>query len=323
MNKSKISIPENNRVINDMPRGDTRKCGEEKEKKEFGMIPFEDRQLVRKHGGLGLQDYWLDCWEVDPYGSRYVLMPDSDLKSSTHRKYRKQLKQLGLFLFEIRQDGKNYQLWILNRHGSRVNSYWEGNKTLHRRGDGIVEGGDGIVERGDGIVEGGDGIVEGGDGIVERGDGIVEVKPGTQSQSDLQERSGSFHDLFKIFLISLSTAERENFEKFIREEWRKRTTKPGQPGEEIISMERFLGKEEDCRNWYTLFLQSPAGKEAKKQASAAKYDWRNDPRFDDWIWKAWDGGYPWTQADEVEREERYAFWQWAQDTNAYEGVCYQ
>ena len=39
----------------------------------------------------------------------------------------------------------------------------------------------------------------------------------------------------------------------------------------------------------------------------------------DWINKAYWGGYPWTQEDEVEREERTAFLKWAQQTNAYEG----
>ena len=88
-------------------------------------------------------------------------------------------------------------------------------------------------------------------------------------------------------------------------------------------MERFLAKEEDFKSWHQSFLNSPAGKEAKKKAIAAQFDWRNDSRFDDWIWKAFNSGYPWTQSDEAERSERYAFWEWAQDTNAYEGICYQ
>ena len=88
------------------------------------MIPLEDRRLVRKHG-MGLQDYWLDCWEADPYGSRYVLMPDADLKSTTQAKYRKQLEALGLFMFEIRKQGGDRKLWVLNLHGSRVKNFWQ------------------------------------------------------------------------------------------------------------------------------------------------------------------------------------------------------
>ena len=94
----------------------------------YGMIPFDDRQLVRKHGGLGLQDYWLDCWEADPYGSRYILMPDADLKNTTHRKYRRQLKELNLFMFETKLSGKKYQLWVLNLHGVRRDNW------LHLKG---------------------------------------------------------------------------------------------------------------------------------------------------------------------------------------------
>lgn len=90
----------------------------------FLMIPAEDRRTVRKYG-LGLQDYWLDCWEADPYGSRWVLMPDADLKSTTQAKYRKQLETLGLFMFEIRKQGSDRKLWVLNLHGSRVKSFWK------------------------------------------------------------------------------------------------------------------------------------------------------------------------------------------------------
>jgi hypothetical protein len=128
--------------------------------------------------------------------------------------------------------------------------------------------------------------------------------------------------IYQLFINSLSEGERESFEKFVREEWKKRTAKNGQPGEEVISMERFLTREEDLKNWYQRFLNSPLGREAKKKAIAAQFDWRNDPRFEDWIWKAFNSGYLWTQEDEAEREQRYAFYCWAQDTNAYEGVCY-
>ena len=90
----------------------------------FLMIPAGDRQLVRRFG-LGLQDYWLDCWETDAYGSRWVLMADADLKSTTQAKYRKQLEDLGLFMFEIRKSGSDRKLWVLNLHGSRVKNFWK------------------------------------------------------------------------------------------------------------------------------------------------------------------------------------------------------
>jgi hypothetical protein len=121
---------------------------------------------------------------------------------------------------------------------------------------------------------------------------------------------------YSNFIQTLSEGERDNFEKFVRVEWKRIK------GEEIVSLERFLAREEDIKNWHDRFLNSPAGKEAKKKAITAQFNWRAEPRFDDWIWKAFNGGYLWTQEDEAEREQRYAFWEWAQDTNAYEGVCY-
>ena len=138
-----------------------------------------------------------------------------------------------------------------------------------------------------------------------------------QSPKHLQgEASGDSSNIYQVFINSLSEGEGESFEKFVREEWKRLK------GEEIVSLERFLAREEDIKNWHQRFLNSPAGREAKKRAIAAQFDWRNDPRFDDWIWKAFNGGYLWTQEDEAEREQRYAFYCWAQDTNAYEGVCY-
>ncbi len=121
---------------------------------------------------------------------------------------------------------------------------------------------------------------------------------------------------YSDFIDSLSEDERESFEKFVRVEWKKLK------GEEIVSLERFLSKKEDFDNWHEKFLNSPAGRAAKKEAIAAQFDWRNDPRFEEWIWRAFNGGYLWTQEDEAEREQRYAFYEWAQNTNAYEGMCY-
>jgi hypothetical protein len=126
---------------------------------------------------------------------------------------------------------------------------------------------------------------------------------------------------YSIFINSLSESERENFEKFVRVEWKKLTAKKGEPGEEIISLERFLAREEDLKNWHQKFLDSPAGKEAKKKAIATGYDWRIDDRFNDWIWEAFNRGYEWVHESEQEREQRKAFYDWTFATNAFEGVC--
>jgi len=123
------------------------------------------------------------------------------------------------------------------------------------------------------------------------------------------------------FIQTLSDSERENFEKFVRDEWKKLTAKNGEPGEEIVSLERFLAHEEDIKNWHQRFLSSAAGKEAKKKAIATSYDWQNDKRFSEWIWEAFNRGYEWVHENESEREQRKAFYDWAMATNAFEGVC--
>jgi hypothetical protein len=75
------------------------------------------------------------------------------------------------------------------------------------------------------------------------------------------------------------------------------------------------------RELHAQFVNSAAGRAAKQKAIIAQYDWRNDPRFDEWIWKAWDE-IGWVEADEFEREEREAFSFWARSTNAFKGICY-
>lgn len=92
----------------------------------FFMIPAGDRQKVRELG-LGLQDYWLDCWEADAYGSRWVLMSRADLKNTTDAKYRKQLEELGLFAFKkdrvVKAGRLTSQLFVINLHGSRRDNW--------------------------------------------------------------------------------------------------------------------------------------------------------------------------------------------------------
>jgi hypothetical protein len=120
---------------------------------------------------------------------------------------------------------------------------------------------------------------------------------------------------------TLSDSERENFEKFVREEWKKLTAKNGELGEEIVSLERFLAREEDIKNWHQRFLNSAAGRAAKTKAIATLHDWRNDSRFGEWIQEAFNRGYEWVHENESEREQRKAFYDWAMATNAFEGVC--
>ncbi|MDZ4879081.1 MAG: hypothetical protein CLLPBCKN_008519 [Chroococcidiopsis cubana SAG 39.79] len=141
----------------------------------------------------------------------------------------------------------------------------------------------------------------------------------TQPQQELQ--NSSYSHTYSDFIQTLSDSERENFEKFVRDEWKKLTARNGESGEEIVSLERFLAREEDLKNWHQRFLSSAAGKEAKKKAIATSHDWRNDLRFSEWIWEAFNRGYEWVHENEAEREQRKAFYDWAMATNAFEGVC--
>lgn len=118
---------------------------------------------------------------------------------------------------------------------------------------------------------------------------------------------------YSNFIQTLSDGERESFLEFGRKKAAAMPNPPQLPDKWIAAHFTEL---------YRQFVASPAGREAKKQAITAQYDWHNDPRFNDWIWKAFNGGYLWAQEDEAEREDRYAFYCWAQETNAYEGVCY-
>lgn len=120
---------------------------------------------------------------------------------------------------------------------------------------------------------------------------------------------------YSDFIQTFSEGERENFEIFIREEWKRLR------GDEIVSLDRFLAKPEDQQSWHERFLKSPVGKEAKKRAIASGRDWRNAPCFMEWIHEAFNRGYEWVHENEAEREQRRTFYDWAFAVNAFEGVC--
>ncbi len=126
---------------------------------------------------------------------------------------------------------------------------------------------------------------------------------------------------YSNFIHTLSDSERENFEKFVREQWKKITAKNQEAGQEIVSMERFLSNPEDLNNWWEKFLKSAVGRAAKKKALATSRDWRNEECFDKWIWEAFNRGYEWVHENEAERSLRQNFHDWAFAVNAFEGVC--
>ena len=75
-------------------------------------------------------------------------------------------------------------------------------------------------------------------------------------------------------LDSLSEEERENFFKFVQEEWKKTT------GQDIISFERFLAKKADFDNWHQRFL---AKQETIATQSTPEVDWTQHPDWDKWV----------------------------------------
>ena len=107
-----------------MARNNKRRTGKEANALGKMWIPVIDRELMRDEG-LGLLNYWLDCWQTDPFGNRWTLMAYgeeaiNELKSTTKAKYRKRLTQLGLFIFKEDKEGRQRSLYVLNLHGSRA-----------------------------------------------------------------------------------------------------------------------------------------------------------------------------------------------------------
>ncbi|PSM49143.1 hypothetical protein C7Y66_11010 [Chroococcidiopsis sp. CCALA 051] len=112
------------------------------------------------------------------------------------------------------------------------------------------------------------------------------------------------------FIQTLSEGEREIFLEFGRKKAANLPHPPELPDKWIAA---------NFTELYKYFLASSAGREAKQEAIARKYDWENDPRLMDWLHKAYWEGHPWAVENEFEREERLAFLMWAQKTNAYAG----
>ncbi len=151
--------------------------------------------------------------------------------------------------------------------------------------------------------------------------GQICPKPEMEPLPDKSSDTPQTKQTYSNFIHTLSDDERENFEKFVREQWKKITAKNQEAGQEIVSMERFLSNPEDLNNWWEKFLKSAAGKAAKKKAIATSHDWRNEECFDKWIWEAFNRGYEWVHENEAERSSRQNFHDWAFAVNAFEGVC--
>lgn len=93
------------------------------------VISVEDIEWVRtKWKQPSVVALWLDCWQSDPYGSRWMQL-SSSLGKSAFSEAKKVLSEAGLFSFKrdtsIR-DGRETVCWmVLNHHGSRQREFWQ------------------------------------------------------------------------------------------------------------------------------------------------------------------------------------------------------
>lgn len=142
-------------------------------------------------------------------------------------------------------------------------------------------------------------------------DGLNNPQKHLQPSLDKDSSAPQTIQTYTDYMNKLSqTGERESFLEFGRKKAANLPHPPELPDKWIAA---------NFTELYKQFLASSAGREAKQEAIARQYDWENDPRFMDWLHKAYCEGYPWTQEDEAEREQRTAFLFWAQKTNAYAG----
>ncbi|MEH2351927.1 hypothetical protein [Nostoc sp.] len=91
------------------------------------IIPVEDMSWVLNQA-KSIQSLWNECWQSDPYGSRWVKLTTT-LKSSAFRLARKALYAAGLFEFKRDtsiNDSRKTESWsIINLHGARrIKEFW-------------------------------------------------------------------------------------------------------------------------------------------------------------------------------------------------------
>ncbi|MGL4620536.1 MAG: hypothetical protein ACRCZS_15970 [Chroococcidiopsis sp.] len=99
----------------------TRQSADKKEKVGFAAIALDQIDKISEFG-KGLTAYWLRCWRVDCFGNVFVPLQE-DIGNTTKAKYRKILQQLGFFMFEIRQFGKQRTLWVRNLCAPKSGSF--------------------------------------------------------------------------------------------------------------------------------------------------------------------------------------------------------
>jgi len=98
-----------------------------KTKVPYMIIPDMDWSWVDSQPGF-VVTLWRECWKCDKYGSRWVELPTSSLSKNRFASARKTIESAGLFRFKSEKlfsDGRKIDKWfVLNLHGSRVDSFW-------------------------------------------------------------------------------------------------------------------------------------------------------------------------------------------------------
>ncbi|MEH2331559.1 hypothetical protein [Nostoc sp.] len=91
------------------------------------IIPVEDMTWVLNQA-KSIQSLWNECWQSDPYGSRFIKLTTT-LKSSAFRLARRALSAAGLFEFKREtstNDSRKTESWsVTNLHGARrIKEFW-------------------------------------------------------------------------------------------------------------------------------------------------------------------------------------------------------
>lgn len=150
------------------------------------------------------------------------------------------------------------------------------------------------------------------DGDTQSGTTIMPKTDGGRAKSGRSSTKTKFNDSIQG-INSLSDSEREPFFEFGRKKAAQLPHPPELPDKWITAHWEEL---------YRQFQASNAGKAAKQEAIAIQYDWINDPRFEEWLPRAFEEGVAWAQENQAEREQRSAFLEWAQATDPYKGRLY-
>jgi len=85
------------------------------------------------------------------------------------------------------------------------------------------------------------------------------------SKPSPDKASSSSSNIYQISINSLSEEERESFEKFVREEWKKKT------GSEIDSFTAFV-RGDYFQEWWDKYTRA-----------TGKFDWETHPKFSEWL----------------------------------------